>query len=195
MISKIDICNMALAQLGQSPISSLEQEDERARRCRLFYEPIKREVLRTHNWAFAATVMPLALLDGGQTQSGLYVYAYPQDCLFLRKVFAEGNLDVSWKFQEFYRQDIHARVILCALPQAQAQYTRNMCDESLFDPAFVKAFSLALAADLAVTLSADMALSQQILQKYTLALDEARRSNMTENFERHQGESAFVENR
>ena len=32
MVSKIDICNLALAHLGQEPISSLTQEDERARR-------------------------------------------------------------------------------------------------------------------------------------------------------------------
>ena len=49
MISKIDICNMALAHLGQEPISSIKQDNERARRCDLFYETVKREVLRTHN--------------------------------------------------------------------------------------------------------------------------------------------------
>ena len=58
MISKIDICNMALAQLGQEPLASLTQDDERARRCHLFYEPVKKEVLRTHNWPLPMLLLP-----------------------------------------------------------------------------------------------------------------------------------------
>ena len=196
MISKIDICNMALAQLGQEPIASLEQEEERARRCRLFYDPVRQEVLRTHYWGFALGRTNLALLTPAQaTDHGEYVYAYPQDCLFVRKVYAKGNDKHPVCFQEVYAQDIQARTIVCALAQAQVEYTRDVRDEALFDPAFAKAFSLALAADLAMTLSADNTLAQRILQKYTLALDEARRSNMSEGFSLHQPESTFVEHR
>ena len=191
MISKLDICNMALAQLGQEPIASLEQDNERARRCRLFYEPVKEEVLRTHNWAFARGTVQLALVEQNQAGTWPYVYAYPQDCLFVRKVF--GASKEPQPFEESYQQDICARVIGCAVDQAKAEYTRKVADESIFDPAFVKAFSLALAADLAFALTADAALGQRILQKYTLALEEARRSNMTENFDRPAAQSSFVE--
>lgn len=195
MISKIDICNMALAHLGQEPISSLKQDNESSRRCDLFYEPVKREVLRTHNWAFAASIAKLALLPQNTSSEWSYMYAYPQDCLFLRRVFGADNNLPNTAFKELYRQDIHARVILCGVAKAQAEYTRDVKDEGLFDPAFVKVFSLALAADLAIALTGDAALAQRTLQKYTLALDEARRCNMTENFEIHSGKSAFWEER
>ena len=195
MISKIDICNMALAHLGQEPISSMKQDNDRARRCDLFYEPVKREVLRTHNWAFAASVSTLALLQQNKASDWPYMYAYPQDCLFLRRVFGAGNHHQACEFKELYQNDIHAKVIYCGIDQARAEYTRDVTDEGGFDPAFVKAFSLALAADLAVTLTGDVALTQRILQKYTLVLDEARRCNMTENFELHHGSSAFWEER
>jgi len=196
MISKIDICNLALAQLGQSPVSSLDQEDEQARRCRLFYEPIRREVLRTHNWRFANTQADLVLVEADQSgKEPQYTYAYPSDCLFLRQVYAAEQKQYPVEFQELYRKDIPGRVILCKAAHAQAFYTRDVTDVTIFDPAFIKAFSLALAADLAITLTGDMNLSQRIFQKYTLALDEARRSNMTENFEIHQAESTFVEHR
>ena len=195
MISNIDICNMALAQLGQGPISSLEQEDERARRCRLFYHPVRQEVLRTHNWAFATAEADLTPLGELEHSAGRYVYAYPQDCLFMRKVFEESAPERALSFKELYRKEHPGRVLVCRAARARAEYTRDIKDASIFDPAFVKAFSLALAADLALTLTADSSLSQRILQKYTLALDEARRSNMTENFEKPMAESAFVESR
>lgn len=195
MVSKLDICNIALAHLGQEPISSLGQEDERARRCSLFYEPVKKEVLRTHNWAFAGSQISLALLAGDGGPQWPYMYAYPQDCLFLRRVFAAGPKGRDGAFKEVFNQDLHARVILSGIEQARAEYTRDVNDESLFDPAFVKTFSLALAADLAVALTGDSTLAHTVLQKYTLVLDEARRSNMSERFDVHRAESAFVEAR
>ncbi|MBR3603333.1 MAG: hypothetical protein IKL48_01365 [Elusimicrobiaceae bacterium] len=195
MISKTDICNMALAHLGQEPISSLKQDDEKSRRCNLFYEPVKREVLRTHNWAFAGCIENLSLLPQKTPSEWPYMYAYPQDCLFIRRVFGQGGYAQSTAFKEIYQHDIHARVIFSGISQAQAEYTQDVKDEGMFDPAFVKTFSLALAADLAVALTGDGALAQRILQKYTLALDEARRCNMTESFDIHQGKSSFWEAR
>ena len=193
MSLKIDICNMALAHLGLESISSLTQDDERTRRCLLFYEPVKKELLRTHNWGFANVMEPLTLLAAADEPEKPYMYAYPADCLFLRRIFGDSAGQKNVSFREVFRPDLHARVIFCALPQAQVEYTRDIKDENLFDSAFVYAFSLALAADLALTLTGDRALAQQIWQKYTLALQEARRSNMSERFDVQNAAGAFVE--
>ena len=189
MISKITVCNLALAQLGQAPISSLEQDDEKARRLNLFYEPVRDEVLRTHNWAFAGAEEPLVLIEQNRDK---YVYKYPTQALFVRRVFTQDGTK-NLPFREIFRTDLHSRVLETAAPQAYAEYTRRILDENLFDPAFVKSFSLALACDLAVALTGDSTLASQILQKYTLSLDEARRSNMTENYTRAASSDAFTE--
>ena len=193
MISKTAICNLALAQLGQEPIVSLEQEDEKARRLKLFYEPVRDEVLRTHNWAFAAAQMPLALVDQLPDLHGWRAYKYPSAALFIRGVFSARAPHIRLPFEERFREDLQARVLYVAAEDVYADYTRRITDENCFDPAFVKCFSLALAADLAVALTGDTALAAQVLQKYTLALDEARRSNMTENFLRAPQSDAFSE--
>ena len=190
MISKITVCNLALAQLGQAPISSLDQDDEKARRLNLFYEPVRDEVLRTHNWAFAGAEEPLMLIE---EVHGKFLYKYPAEALFVRRVFDPNSGRKSLKFREFFRTDLHCRVLETTSSQAYAEYTRRILDENLFDPAFVKSFSLALACDLAVALTGDSSLASQLLQKYTLSLDEARRSNMTENFSRAAQNDAFTE--
>ncbi len=190
MISKITVCNLALAQLGQAPISSLDQDDEKARRLNLFYEPVRDEVLRTHNWAFAGAEEPLVLIE---EVHGKFLYKYPAEALFVRRVFDPNSGRKSLKFREFFRTDLHCRVLGTTSSQAYAEYTRRILDENLFDPAFVKSFSLALACDLAVALTGDSSLASQLLQKYTLSLDEARRSNMTENFSRAAQNDAFTE--
>lgn len=191
MITKIHICNLALAQLGQSPILSLEQENEKARRLNLFYAPVRDEVLRTHNWAFAAAQEPLTLLEEEADNQGRFVYKYPADCLFMRRVFDQGNPRLP--FEEFFRADLHSRVVLTPSGKAYGEFTRRITDENLFDSAFIKSFSLALACDLAVSLTADTQLSAQLLQKYTVSLQEARRSNASESFVVRAEKDAFSE--
>ena len=160
----------------------------------MFYEPVKQEVLRTHSWAFAAAEEPLALLET-RNHPLPYVYQYPLDALYIRRVFRPGEGRQNGLFREVYIQSGHLRALKSNLPGACAEYTKNMGDEGLFDPAFVKSFSLALAADLAVALTGDASLSRQILQKYTLSLDESRRSNMSEEMTERRPSSAFVEAR
>lgn len=191
MISKISICNLALAQLGQSPISSLEQENEKARRLNLFYEPVRDEVLRTHNWAFAGVQEPLSLMQQEPDGQGQFVYKYPAQALFVRRVFDQSRPRI--EYREFFRSDLHSRVVLANSAQAWAEYTRRITDETQFDAAFVKSFSLALACDLAVSLTADIQLAGQLLQKYMTSLAEARRSNTAETFAKMPQEDAFTE--
>ena len=88
MISKITICNLALAQLGQAPISSLEQDDERARRLNLFYEPVRDEVLRTHNWGFAGAEEPLIFIENDSADTARFLYKYPTEAV-LKKFASE----------------------------------------------------------------------------------------------------------
>ena len=191
MVTKIDICNLSLAQLGQSPISSLEQENEKARRLKLFYVPVRDEVLRTHNWAFAGVREPLALLDNKPDDQARFIYQYPGDALFVRNVFDQTRSKLP--FQEFFRADRNLRVLAVGSDKAWAEYTRRITDENLFDSAFVKSFSLALACDLAVSLTADTQLAAHLLQKYTLSLEEARRTNASETFAQTQPGDSFTE--
>lgn len=191
MTSKISICNLSLAYIGQAPISSLEQTDERAKRINLFYEPVRDEVLRAHNWGFASVQnqLELARVD---TQNGEYLYHYPADALFIRDVFVPGQKG-RLAFAERFDPQTHSRVLAVKEAQCAARYTRRVADETQFDPLFVKSFALALAQDLALTLTGDLLLAERMAQRYVLSLDEARRSNMTENFQLDEPVDAFSE--
>ena len=181
MTSKINICNLSLAYLGQAPIESLDQADERAKRIQLFYEPVRDEVLRAHNWGFASAQNRLELVRV-DTQTGDYLYHYPADALFIRCVFVPGQ-NHPLPFAERFDLQTHGRVLALKAAGCMASYTRRVADETQFDSLFVKAFALALAQDLAITLTGDLSLAGRVSQQYVLTLDEARRSNMTENFQ------------
>ena len=181
MTSKIDICNLALGYLGQYPISSLEQENAPARWFNLFYNPVRDEVLRTHNWAFATAEKPLIPVQATLAGPGQWAYKYPADALFVRRVFTPVGVQKPLPFEERLDSAQGVRVLITQAPQARVVYTRRVQDETQYDASFVKCLALALACDMAPALTGDITLAARLEQKYALYVEEARRSNMTEN--------------
>ena len=193
MSSQITICNMALAYLGQEPISSMKQDNERARWLQLFYEPVRDEVLRTHNWAFATVEKPLVRVASTLLLPGQFGYKYPTDALFVRRVFPQDAPEKALAFSERLDESQQMRLLITPCARAAARYTRRVTDETQFDPAFAKAFALALACDAALALTADVNLAARLQQQYTWYLEEARRSNMAEQIAFVQQTDAFSE--
>lgn len=193
MDGKLDICNRALAFLGQEGITSFEDTAESARRCRLFYDACRREILRAHEWGFAVRLRPLALLKKGTEPLWPFVYAYPQDALFVCRVFGHADAAAGRPWREISFKG--RRALACAIEEAHARYICDEEDPARFDPLFSRALALALAADLCLSLTGDYTLGQNLLQQYARTLDEARRANMTEWLERPHGSSVFVEAR
>ena len=179
MYSQTTIANLALSYLGQAPIASLQQDNEQARWLSLFYEPVRDEVLRTHDWGFATAERPLVQVAGSAAEER-FVYTYPADALFIRRVYNPQDPYTPVPFEEHFETDSHTRVLVTSVPHAHVRYTRKITDETQYDPAFVKSFALALACDAALALTGDVNLSAPLEQKYTLYLEEARRSNMSE---------------
>lgn len=83
MASEVDICNLALAHLGdRATVSSISPPEgsAQAEHCARFY-PIARDmVLEAHEWGFATKRADLALLTDTPPPGFLYVYQLPNDC-------------------------------------------------------------------------------------------------------------------
>ena len=137
--------------------------------------------------------MPMDRVELLEAPETITNYDSPAEALFVRRVFEDPRNPRPLPFTERFRRDLHARVLYVPTQSAYAEFTRRIADENLFDPSFVKTFSLALACDLAIALTGDSHLAQQLMQKYTASLDEARRSNMTENYCRASAEDSFTE--
>lgn len=52
-MENVDVCNLALIQLGQLTITALTDENENARRCNVVYEPTRDDLMEKHPWRFA----------------------------------------------------------------------------------------------------------------------------------------------
>ena len=60
MLTKIDLCSMALLKLGESPIQSLLDDSIAAKLSRTLFEPVVDALLSLHPWRFAAQEIRLA---------------------------------------------------------------------------------------------------------------------------------------
>lgn len=167
-MDKIEICNMALTRIGQSPIEALTEASEAARKCNQFYEHDRRIVLRRYPWPWATRRVELASMTYNP-QDYLYAYRYPADSVCLRKIYAVCG-DHLRPLPEFVSyqiaSDASGLVLYTNEPRVIAEYTADVKDASLFDEMFCEALSWKLAASIAFKLVGDAQVSQMATSEY-----------------------------
>lgn len=77
--SPVAVCNLALSELAEKPITDLADATERARLCNQFYKDAVKHVLRQHNWRCAIKRASLSRLTAAPVYEFLYAYELPPD--------------------------------------------------------------------------------------------------------------------
>ena len=168
MASTVEICNIALSNLGDQLITSLTEANARARACNLRFNDTRDAVLRSHPWNCAMSRATLAVSgtpDWGYTNS----FALPTDCL---RVLDVEDPDTEWK--------IEGRNIVSDGSTIKIRYIAQITDTTLFDSTLVQAIALKLAWEIAETLTGNIDLKREMWQKYQFAMSEARSNDAME---------------
>ena len=161
MATEVSICSNALRRLGDSPITSLTEDSERARLCNAFYEPSRDAVLRSHTWNFAINRANLAKLSTSPAFEYANQFALPTDPFCLRVLKMEFE-DYEFKIENLAGQ---GRVLLTDEGEAKIIYIARVTDPSLFDSMFVDTLTAKLAVDLAYPVTNSTTLQVLIVQK------------------------------
>jgi hypothetical protein len=174
MSSEVEICNLALAHLGDSAtVASIDPPEgsAQAEHCSRWYPIARDSLLELSDWNFATTRALLAELVNPFPQWA-HAYAYPTDCLKVLGILAsDATGDVAGTFPQdgFYYgavpqlytaytpQDYTTEtdattgnmVILTNQADALVRYTRKVTDTSKFSPLFRDALAFYLAGYLA----------------------------------------------
>lgn len=192
MASEVDICNLALARLGDSAtVASIDPPEgsAQAEHCARFYPAARDAMLELHNWGFATKRTELALLDVA-IDGWAYVYALPSSIV---KVIAVNLPGSSSDFRQDESQDFSVEaladgtmVILTNTENASVRYTVKITDTTKFPPLFVVGCSLLLSSYLAgpVIKGAEGRMEgRALLQEFQSWLGQARVSDA--NQQRH----------
>lgn len=178
MATEVDICNLALAHLGNAAtVASINPPEGSAEadHCARFYPLARDTLLEMHAWGFALKRVALAQVANAASE-WLYAYAAPNDAVNLLEVLPPDatddiNAQVPFPSDSYglsaiqvynpvtigyttqpYSSEIDAngnQIILTNQEQAVLRYTALITDTSLFSPLFTMTLSWHLAAMLA----------------------------------------------
>jgi hypothetical protein len=129
MITKLNIINNALTQLGHAPVNSLIDQDELVVSAELIFDSVLPAVLAQGNWRFATKIEQLSQLVETPPQPYLYVYALPSGWLKTLSVWPNtydwdifnGNKIYTFQESEWWMQFIYQPDV-SALPYYFADY-------------------------------------------------------------------------
>ncbi len=83
MVSKVEICNYALQELGSGTITSLNEGTTAANECNLRYDSARRALLSMHQWNFAIKRASLNRQVTAPAFGYNYQFTLPADFLYL----------------------------------------------------------------------------------------------------------------
>lgn len=187
----ITIINNALNYLGQQSILSVDEQNDRARKCKQFYDVARRELLRKQDWGFAQEEIRLNKLPTENYLERKFVYAYPTDALFIKKIYSEECIRLRRNF-EYRVAVLDGQKVICTNEKdPKAIITKDVQDTTLFDATFKEALAYLLATKVAMALTGDIEIWKLAVQQYQLSLGDATLVNKQEEPTMVRGESDF----
>jgi len=159
MSSEVEICNLALAHLGDSAtVASINPPEgsAQAEHCQRWYPIARNSLLELQEWGFATTRALLAELMNPFPQ-WQHSYARPADCLKVLAILpSDSASDIAacagYTPQAFTTETDAStgnQIILTNQGSALVRYTRLVTDTSKFSPLFTDALGWYLASYLA----------------------------------------------
>lgn len=213
----IAVVNKALIFLGVDTIVTLNDDSEAAQKINSVYAGVLDAVLRSHWWKFATFVDNGALLANETTPGWEYLYAYPSQCLMVRRIFDPTFVDPSifgvgfvqftfdgdfvafydlykdllYRFKEVISPITFTKSLASHVTGAAIEYTYRVTDANMWDQYFRDAISYNLAAMVARTLTGNTDLAAQAMQLFNGIVSEAKRLDSQEDRNTHQRMSSY----
>lgn len=164
MSSDVEICSQALGHIGKGAIQSFDQKGAEAEACSLHFRPALDSALSSFDWKFASqTIYPPAVTMARIRSPYQAAFTYPADCLKVRRILR----DFTGEPEEYLRFDVESnpaggKLILAVKAAPGIRYTSNAVDVSNFDASFVEFFSFWLAFRLAMPLTRDLKMRNEM---------------------------------
>lgn len=178
MPALLDIYNLALLRIKESPLVSVETRSRQAQACEFSYSVQRPALLRAHRWPFALRRSVLAASTDAPEFGWKYKFLLPNDFVTIVAASPVAFKEITEVDFTAYRvEDGH---LLSDSTPMYIMYVRDEKNTERFDPLFVNVLSYFMASDLALALAADSSLSEQMRAVGEQMLLRARRANAIE---------------
>ncbi len=161
MASEVSICNQAIAWLGGTLITSLDDNSTEAKLCKATYASVRDAVLEARDWTFAIGRHDLPVSATAPINGYANAFPIPSDVLRILGVLDNDD----WQ--------VEGQDIVTNEGAVSIKAVVRVTDPNRFSALFVQALAARLAADLAIPLTQSRELQKQHYQIYNDKLDEA----------------------
>lgn len=169
----LNIVNSALYKLGEQGISSLTEENARARAANALHAQAFRYVLSKAPWSSATEVVTLlsdANWDSDDSTRWPYRYQLPNKLVKLLKVYDSDE-------DQYYNYRRRGNYIYTDLSSISVEYTKDVTSDNQIDPALAEVLVCYLAYVLAPRLTKEEETVQRMYQEYQQVMREAKTSD------------------
>jgi len=171
-LTEVDLSNMALTMIGQQPISTLDDDNNRATMCSERLGDVRDTVLRSHKWN--AATKRATLVKTAYTPEFGFANQFVLPTLFIKMIATDlegqaykieaGNETTGTNYQ----------VLLTDADTLKIVYVYLLTDVSKMDSTLKHAIACRLAADIALPLTGDLTIADMMFKKYAQVLADAK---------------------
>ena len=188
MSSKLEIWNLALANIKQTPsIQGVNEDSSEANFCAAYYPSALKDALQKHDWNFARKRLNLSIIsDLRNRPDWKYQYGYPSDCLQARYIVTQYRdqspipFDVAVLPSTGLPNSVDQKVIWTDEESAILSYTYLQENTTFFSEKFVIALSWKLSSLIAQPITNKTSIEAAALAQYGEKVLEAQAANMNE---------------
>lgn len=192
-LSKLQIWNMAIAELPDARIDTLDEVSVAAEACADQYQPALELLLEDHPYDFATRRQALALVTNDRAAEWLYAYQLPKDMAQPLSVLPYDIRDAGAAGYSFvgrarglegvqpYR--IAGGKLYASREAAVLEYVTRAPTEDQFTAKFARALALELACRIVMPVKKDQARQSALIQLAEIARERAKADDMNRDRE------------
>ena len=200
MTSDINICNMALGNIGAAPIVSFSDESQTARICASYYEHVRKYLLSAYPWSFNRRHVRLVQLpkdeESEESEDELVsVYAYPTEALYINGVYSKEFPGLRISYDVRLGKEGKRRLLVRVPGPLFADCRADVKDVSVWPAVFCEIIAWALSMRIALALTKDEGVASNCNAMYLQALGRALCESANEPDTPLDGGSSWLEAR
>lgn len=199
MLTKVNICNVALSRIGVSQqIASLTEGSTESAACALHYDHALEMLLKEVDWGFARRRVTLTAFAGEAPDPWEYQYEFPANCARPLRIDDKRVTRLREEVVPFTTEtdaSTGARKILTNQDDACLIYTYIETDVSRYPAEFADVLAWRMAAELVVPLSQEQKWQDRAERRAILGLEMAIRNEFRSEVEMPEPEASWIEAR
>lgn len=158
MPSRTHICNLALQEIGEPPITDIDDITTEANRCKLVFDDVVDEVCASKFWSKIKNRVELALLPDPPVYDFIFQFQLPADHLNI--------LFINDSFPDSIRFSIEKKKLLIDRSSVFITYIQKQTNPEEWGQFLERAITLRLAAGIAYIFTGSLKIAEALEAKY-----------------------------